>query len=177
MLVTSLAVPADAAIIHTAGLDCDSPVQPGSTWLYPMPITYRVGAGLDKAIVRQAFDMWTSRGLQFVESDTSANTINIETAAPGVYTELSMAGTYWNGVWRILGFNIWIDTVQIQQNGGHWGAVLASQIGRGVGLRLASCTTDALPTGWPGLTTADVRNRESLYPSYRTFMPVLYNER
>ena len=164
----------DAGIIHTAGLQCQPPAVAGAKILV-LPVRYRVGAGLDKATVRQAFDLWENRTLKFIEDDAATNSIELETAPPGVYTEMTSAGAYYRNIPTLIGFNIWLDTAQIQRDGGNWGAVLVSQIARGIGLQFSGCS-DALPTAWPTLSADDIRQRDLLYPPYSTYVPLLQRQ-
>ncbi len=171
VLLALLPTTTNAGIIHTAGLQCQPPAVAGAK-LLQLPVRYRVGAGLDKTVVRQAFDLWENRTLKFIEDDTATNSIELEIAPAGVYTEMTSAGTYSGNIPTLLGFNIWLDTAQIQRDGGSWGAVLVSQIARGIGLQFSGCS-DALPTAWPALSASDIRQRDLLYPPYSSYLPLV----
>lgn len=171
ILLALIPTPANADIVWISGTECQSPAPSGARFTQ-LPIRYRVGAGIDKTIVRQAFDMWENRTLKFIEDAAASNSIELETAPPGTYSEVIVAGNYGQNIHRIVGFNIWLDIQQIQNAGGHWGALLVAQIAKATGISFSGCS-NTLPAAWPTISAGDTWQRDLLYPPFQLYLPLL----
>lgn len=152
-----------------ADAPCIPPI--GAKWIN-MPINYTLDGSISADIIREASRDWKTIAIRFQESQTSKNFILAGKLAP---TELARTIIIAPGK-ETASFTIILDTSKM--NRFTTVLTLTHEFGHVLGFGHPVCTDSIMhsPIFALNLTEGDIAARDTLYPTYRLYLPLVQHQ-